>query len=163
MEDGGRGGQSLILDARHASVWRVGRDVSDQCGALRAPPRGDALITAGTWTRDGAGRERQSGAVWVSCEELTSRDGAGGTPAPRMGEGRARVDACWPLVTVRAGRPHRGRDTGARVDACWPLETARAESPHHGWERGAREWTLAGLLRRRGRKARTTAGRHGRA
>ena len=67
----------------------VGRDVPRQCGALQAPPRGDALITAGTWTREGAVRERQRGAVRVSCEELTSRDGAGGTPAPRLGDGRA--------------------------------------------------------------------------
>ena len=67
----------------------VGRNVPGGCGALAAPPRGDARTTAGTWTREGTGRERQRGAVRVSCEELTSRDGAGGTPAPRLGDGRA--------------------------------------------------------------------------
>ena len=67
----------------------VGRKVPGGCGALAMPPRGDARTTAGTWTREGAVRERQRGAVRVSCEELTSRDGAGGTPAPRLGDGRA--------------------------------------------------------------------------
>jgi hypothetical protein len=67
----------------------VGRDVPRQCGALAATPWGDARTMAGTWAREGTGRERQSGAVRVSCEELTSRDGAGGTPAPRPEDGRA--------------------------------------------------------------------------
>ena len=56
-----------------------------------ATPRDDARTTAGTWTREGTGRKRQRGAVRVSCEELTYRDGAGGTPAPRLGDGSGTV------------------------------------------------------------------------
>ena len=114
----------------------VGRAVPRQGGALAATPRGDARTTAGTWTREGTVRERQSGAVRVSCEELASRDGAGGTPAPRPEDGRTTgrgltsgdgagekpaltIGRCARVTTAgrRAGRPHHGRKTGARRDA----------------------------------------------
>jgi len=80
-------------------------------------------FAAGTWTREGTGRERQRGAVRVSCEKLTSRDGAGETPAPRLGDGRATgrlllYRACPGLdcFALSALLPHHGRNMDAGRD-----------------------------------------------
>jgi len=84
---------------------RCGRDARTTAGRNAGGKAGrNAGGKAGGNAGGKAGR-RLCVAVWVPCEELTSCDGAGGTPAPRPCGRR--------LPHGRERRRHHGRERGA--------------------------------------------------